>query len=547
MLNMISASEHMLDSVDNENQVPSLIDSLLESYADVFEVPTSLLPKRSHDHKIPLKEGTQPINIRPYWHPPTQKDAIETMVKELINSGVIRHSQSSFSSPVRKFTLVCFDGIIVYNPDMESHLFHLSQVLEVMRRQQLYAKRSKCIFGATQVEYLGHIITDKRVATNPNKVRAMIDWPVPGTIKQLRVAIEELKLAMASVPVLQMPDFDKTFIIETDASGGHSGMQATTKKMCEVVYWKKMRKQIKQFIREGDACQRNKPELVLYPRMLQSLPIHHNIWTEISMDFIDGLPMSKGRAVIMVIVDRLSNYRDVVFMSKFWKELFTRLQVQLHTSTTYHPQTDGQTEVVNSYNKGESMVEAVDESLVAKETSIQMLRFHMKRAQDKMKSLAGKSRSEREFDLETWRVGKVAYKLQLPASAQIHHVFHVSQLKKYKGPTPMFPGQLPTLSTKGLMIEEPFAVLDMRIAKGGNVAAVYVLIQWANGTPADATWELCEDIYGKLKGRGGRINLNALHLVYKDDEYNYNYYMMYKLQKCDLDNAMEMRSKILGT
>ncbi|GKF56195.1 retrotransposable element Tf2 [Tanacetum coccineum] len=150
------------------------------------------------------------------------------------------------------------------------------------------------------------------------------------------------------------------------------------------------------------------------------------------------------------------------------------------------------------------MVEVVDESLVAKETSIQMLRFHMKRAQDRMKSLADKSRSEREFDLETWRVGKVAYKLQLPASAQIHHVFHVSQLKKYKGPTPMFPGQLPTLSTKGLMIEEPFAVLDMRMAKGGNVAAVYVLIQWANGTPADATWELYEDICGKLKGR--RVN-----------------------------------------
>ncbi|GKB39672.1 retrotransposable element Tf2 [Tanacetum coccineum] len=228
--------------------------------------------------------------------------------------------------------------------------------------------------------------------------------------------------------------------------GGHSGMQATIKKMCEVVYWKKMRKQIKQFIREGDACQRNKPEYnTSYHTTIKTTP----------------------------------------FQAVYGQPPPTHI----------------------SYNKGESMVEAVDESLVAKETSIQMLRFHMKRAQDKMKSLAGKSRSEREFDLETWiiqRVGKVAYKLQLPASAQIHHVFHVSQLKKYKGPTPMFPGQLPTLSTKGLMIEEPFAVLDMRMAKGGNVAAVYVLIQWANGTPADATWELYEDICGKLKGR--RVN-----------------------------------------
>ncbi|GKA46856.1 putative reverse transcriptase domain-containing protein [Tanacetum coccineum] len=51
-----------------------------------MSVPNCLPPKRGHDHKIPLKEGTQPINIRPYRNPPTQKDAIESMVKELLNS-----------------------------------------------------------------------------------------------------------------------------------------------------------------------------------------------------------------------------------------------------------------------------------------------------------------------------------------------------------------------------------------------------------------------------------------------------------------------------
>ncbi|GKC89166.1 reverse transcriptase [Tanacetum coccineum] len=96
------------------------------------------------------------------------------------------------------------------------------------------------------------------------------------------------------------------------------------------------------------------------------------------------------------------------------------------------------------------------------------------------------------------KVGKVAYKLQLPTSSQIHPVFHVSQLKKYKGPTPMVLGQLPTLSTKGLIIEEPFVVLDRRMAKKGNVAAVYVLIQWVNGTPSDATWELYKDIAARF-------------------------------------------------
>nr|GEZ94642.1 hypothetical protein [Tanacetum cinerariifolium] len=89
-------------------------------------------------------------------------------------------------------------------------------------------------------------------------------------------------------------------------TGGHSGMQATTKRMGALMYWKKMRNQIKQHIRQCDTCPRYKPELVPYLGLLQPLPIPTSVWDEISMDFIDGLPMSKGRAVIMVIVDRLT-------------------------------------------------------------------------------------------------------------------------------------------------------------------------------------------------------------------------------------------------
>ncbi|GKE73389.1 hypothetical protein Tco_1535430, partial [Tanacetum coccineum] len=73
---------------------------VLTEYAKVFEVPNKLPPARSHDHRIPLLPGTQPVNIRPYRHPPIQKDVIEAMIKELFESGVIKHSQSSFASPV---------------------------------------------------------------------------------------------------------------------------------------------------------------------------------------------------------------------------------------------------------------------------------------------------------------------------------------------------------------------------------------------------------------------------------------------------------------
>ena len=76
---------------------PQKIDEVLNEFK---EVPTSMPPKRTHDHQIPLLPNTPPVNIRPYRHPPSQKDAIEHMVKELLESGVIRSSESSFSSPI---------------------------------------------------------------------------------------------------------------------------------------------------------------------------------------------------------------------------------------------------------------------------------------------------------------------------------------------------------------------------------------------------------------------------------------------------------------
>ncbi|GKD96924.1 reverse transcriptase domain-containing protein, partial [Tanacetum coccineum] len=54
------------------------LQNLLEDYNDVFAIPKALPQIRSHDHRIPLKEGTPTINIRPYRHPATQKDAIES-------------------------------------------------------------------------------------------------------------------------------------------------------------------------------------------------------------------------------------------------------------------------------------------------------------------------------------------------------------------------------------------------------------------------------------------------------------------------------------
>ncbi|GJU21672.1 putative mitochondrial protein [Tanacetum coccineum] len=259
-----------------------------------------------------------------------------------------------FKPFLRKFTLVFFDDILVYSPDM-----------------------------ASQVEYLGHVISEKGVATYPTKIQAMKEWLVPMNLKQLRGF-----LGLIGYYRRFIKDYID-FMVETDASkegigavlqqqvhlvaylrfkrmsnccicwslqflvmyskelrivgllikgklvmgndsglqhdlieyfhygtmGGHSGVKVTTYSMCALLYWKKIRKHIKKFVNECLVCQLNKADLVVSPGLLQPLPIPQSVWYEVSMDFIDGLPTSKQKVDILVIIDRLSKYNHFIPLS----------------------------------------------------------------------------------------------------------------------------------------------------------------------------------------------------------------------------------------
>ncbi|GJX42084.1 ty3-gypsy retrotransposon protein [Tanacetum coccineum] len=91
------------------------------------------------------------------------------------------------------------------------------------------------------------------------------------------------------------------------------------------------------------------------------------------------------------------------------------------------------------------------------------------------------------------RVGKVAYRLALPATSKIHPVFHVSILKPFVGDNSVEVAGLPEELHNDQPLEQPLAVCDARMVLRSGVPAQQVLVQWMGGSPEEATWEWLSD------------------------------------------------------
>jgi hypothetical protein len=164
---------------------------------------------------------------------------------------------------LHQFVLVFFDDILIYSSTWAEHLRHIHIVLDTLRQHQLRLKRSKCAFGVPTVSYLDHVVSADGVAMDCKKVQAVVDWSRPRTVRVLRgflglagyyrrfiqgygaiaapltrlltkdgftwneameAAFQELKRTLSTAPVLQLPNFERQFVVECNASG--SGMGA---------------------------------------------------------------------------------------------------------------------------------------------------------------------------------------------------------------------------------------------------------------------------------------------------------------------------------
>ena len=83
------------------------------------------------------------------------------------------------------FVFVFFDDILIYRKTWTDHLAHVDIFLHLLSHQQLLLNQSKCDFGTSEVEYLGHLVGKDSIRVDPKKIESMKDWPHPKTLKSL--------------------------------------------------------------------------------------------------------------------------------------------------------------------------------------------------------------------------------------------------------------------------------------------------------------------------------------------------------------------------
>ncbi|KAK1601905.1 hypothetical protein QYE76_017610 [Lolium multiflorum] len=235
--------------------IPRLEDMLDElSGAAVF----SKIDLRSGYHQIRMKEGDE-------W-----KTAFKTkfgLYEWLVMPFGLTNAPSTFMRLMNhvlrefigKFVVVYFDDILIYSRNESDHTIHIRHVLQVLRDNQLYGNLEKCTFCKDKVIFLGYVVSKHGVEVDESKIEAIQNWPTPMNVSQVRSfhglagfyrrfvpnfstiaaplndltkkgvvfewgaaqdhAFDELKRLLTSAPLLALPDFNKQFEIECDASG----------------------------------------------------------------------------------------------------------------------------------------------------------------------------------------------------------------------------------------------------------------------------------------------------------------------------------------
>ncbi|GJY66974.1 putative reverse transcriptase domain-containing protein, partial [Tanacetum coccineum] len=101
---------------------------------------------------------------------------------------------------------------------------HLKAILELLKKEELYAKFSKCEFWIPKVQFLDHMIDSQGIHVDPAKIESIKGWPSPNTPTEIQAAFQTLEDKLCSAPILALPQGAENFIVYCDAS--HKGLGA---------------------------------------------------------------------------------------------------------------------------------------------------------------------------------------------------------------------------------------------------------------------------------------------------------------------------------
>ncbi|GJZ00164.1 putative reverse transcriptase domain-containing protein, partial [Tanacetum coccineum] len=207
---------------------------------------------------------TMPVAKSPYRLAPSEMEELSSQLRELQDKGFIRTSLSPWGASIDlrsgyhqlrvhedditktafrtryghfEFTVIPF-GLTNAPATKEEHETHLGLILELLKKEKLYTKFSKCEFWLQEVQFLGHVINGDDIHIDPSKIEAVKNWEAPRTPskksktydwgEEHERAFQTLKDKLCNAPVLALPDGPEDFVVYCDASGlglGYALMQ----------------------------------------------------------------------------------------------------------------------------------------------------------------------------------------------------------------------------------------------------------------------------------------------------------------------------------
>ncbi|XP_035540235.1 uncharacterized protein LOC118344217 [Juglans regia] len=376
---------------------------IVEEFSDVFvdDLP-GLPPVRDLEFAIDLESGAAPVHKAPYRMAPAELKELKSQLQELdqdipktafrsryghyefkVMPFGLANAPAAFMDMMNRvfrlyldsFVIVFIDDILVYSRDPEQHASHLRLVLSKLREHQLYANLNKCEFWLEEIKFLGHVMSRDGVAVDPSKIEAVLAWPRPSTVHEIRSflglagyyrrfvegfarlsgpltsltrknvefvwsdkcekSFQELKKRLTTAPVLALPEPHKPFVVFSDAS--KFGLGCVLMQEGKVVAYAS--RQLKDH-------ERNYPthDLELAAVVFALKIWRYYLYGETCEIFTDHKSLK-----------HLFSQKNLNMRQRRWLELISDYQCEikyhpaalgtkLKFSSAYHPQTDGQSE-----------------------------------------------------------------------------------------------------------------------------------------------------------------------------------------------------------